>query len=243
MKMVLVADIGNTNINFGIFKGKILRKSWSIPIAKAISVSSLKRYNIKTAIICSVVPDKTKALKKKLKTTLKINPLIAGVDVKVPVKNLYRNPKQVGQDRLVNAYAAWKIYGGPLIIVDFGTAITFDAISKSGSYLGGIITPGVGISLETLFKRCALLPRVKFSKPKSLIGKDTKNSILSGIVYGYGCLCDGIILKLKKSFKNKPLVVSTGGSVELMRKFCGQIDKVDKNLTLKGLNLLTIDRF
>ena len=163
--------------------------------------------------------------------------------VKVPIKNLYRNPKQVGQDRLVNAYVAKEIFGFPLVIVDFGTAITFDVISEKGDYLGGIIAPGIGISLEALHEKCALLPKVKLTQTKTFIGKDTKGSILSGILFGFGCLCDGIILKLKKKFKRKPIVVATGGNVDLMRRFCKQLDRVDENLTLKGLNLLTINRF
>jgi len=237
--MILVADIGNTNIDFGVFKGKTLKKSWSIPTSRVFSKLVLRYKNIENILICSVFPKATMALKAKFKRKA----LIVGKDLKVPIRNLYKNPKQVGQDRLVNAYGVRKIYGTPAIVVDFGTAITLDVVSENGSYLGGIISPGLGISLESLFKNCALLPKAKLSKPKSLIGKDTKNSILSGVVYGYGCLCEGIIIKLKKRFKKKPFVIATGGNADLMRKFCRQIDKVDKNLALKGLNLLTIDRF
>lgn len=242
--MVLVADIGNTNINFGIFKGKILKKSWILPTQKLSLKSDLKlKGNFKKAIICSVYPKATRILKEKLKRKLKIKPLVVGDNLKVPIKNLYKNPNQVGQDRLVNAYAGKKIYGIPLIIIDFGTAITFDVVSKEGDYLGGIIAPGLNISLEALFEKCALLPKVKLSIPKSFIGRDTQNSILSGVTYGFSALCDGIIIKLKKEFKRKPLVIATGGNVDLIKRFSKQIDKVDKNLTLKGLNLLTINRF
>lgn len=245
MKMILVVDIGNTNINFGIFEGNIFKKTWSITTKKVFSKINLnlKGFKFKTVIICSVFPEATRVLKDKLKKKLKINPLIVGKDIKVPIKNLYRNPNQVGQDRLVNAYAGFKIFGAPAIIVDFGTAITFDVVSEKAAYVGGMIVPGLGISLQALATKCALLPEVKLSKPREFIGRDTKSSILSGILYGFGCLCDGIIIKLKKRFKRKPIVVATGGNIELMRQFCMQIDKVDKNLTLKGLNLLTINRF
>lgn len=245
MKNNLVIDIGNTNTSFGVFNGKRLIRSWDIPTEKISAKADLKLKKIifEKVIICSVVPKVTERLKANLNKKSKIQPLIVGHNLTVPIKNLYSNPRQVGQDRLVNAYAGLKIYNAPLIIVDFGTAITFDLVSEKGAYLGGIIVPGLNISLEALFEKCALLPKVNLSNPKSLIGKDTKTSILSGILNGFGCLCDGLILKLKKQFNKKPIVIATGGNVELMRKFSKQIDKVDKNLTLKGLNLLTINRF
>jgi type III pantothenate kinase len=242
--MILVVDIGNTNINFGIFKGKILKRSWSIPTKKVFLKSDLNlKSRLEKAIISSVYPKATQILNSRLKKILNIRPLIVGKDMKIPIKNLYKKPEQVGQDRLINAFAGREMYGAPLIIVDFGTAITLDVVSGKGDYLGGVIVPGIEISLEVLFKKCALLPQVKLSKPKSLIGKDTKDSILSGLLNGFGCLCDGLVIRLRKKLKKRPLVIATGGNVEFMRKFCKQIDKIDKNLTLKGLNLLTINRF
>lgn len=245
MKNNLVIDIGNTNTSFGIFKASKLIKSWDIPTSKIVAGTDLKlkKTGFDKVIICSVVPKATRALKARLNKKMNINPLIVGCNIKVPIANLYRNPGQVGQDRLVNAFAGLKIFGTPLIIVDFGTAITFDVVSGRPAYVGGIIVPGIGISLQALAAKCALLPEVTLSKPKELIGRDTKNSILSGILNGFGCLCDGIIIKLKKQFKRKSVVVATGGNIELMRQFCKEIDKVDKHLTLKGLNFLTMRRF
>jgi len=245
MKNNLAIDIGNTNTSFGIFKGSKLVKLWDIPTSKIVAGSDLKlkKAGIDKIVICSVVPKATRVLKSRLNKKLNTNPLIVGNNIKVPIGNLYRNPRQVGQDRLVNAFAGLQIFGAPLIIVDFGTAITFDVVSGKPAYVGGIIVPGIGISLQALAAKCVLLPEVTLSKPKELIGRDTKNSILSGMLNGFGCLCDGIIIKLKKHFTRNPIVVATGGNIELMRAFCRQIDKVDKNLTLKGLNLLTINRF
>lgn len=245
MKNNLVIDIGNTNTSFGVFKASRLIKSWDIPTKKILFGTDLKlnKRGFDKIIICSVVPKATQVLKAWLKKKLNINPLIVGNHIKVPMRNLYRNPRQVGQDRLVNTFAGLKIFGAPLIIVDFGTAITFDVISGKPAYVGGMIVPGLGISLQALATKCALLPQVKLSKPRELIGRDTKNSILSGMLYGFGCLCDGIILKLKKQFKKKPIVIATGGNIELMRGFCKEIDRVERNLTLKGLNFLTINRF
>ncbi|HOX54362.1 MAG TPA: type III pantothenate kinase [Candidatus Omnitrophota bacterium] len=241
----LVIDIGNTNTSFGIFKANRLIRSWDIPTGKIVSGRDLKlnKAAINSIVICSVVPKATRALKAKVIKQLHIMPLVVGEDIKVPVKNLYRNPKQVGQDRLVNAFAGLKIFGAPLIIVDFGTAITFDVVSARAEYVGGMIIPGLKISLEALATKCALLPEAKLAAPRELIGKDTKNSILSGMLNGFGCLCDGVVIKLKKQFKKQPIVVATGGNIGLISKFCSSIDKIDKNLTLKGLNFLTKDRF
>jgi len=243
--MDLVIDVGNTNTSFGIFKAGKLIKSWDISTSKIVAGTNLKlkKVGFNKVIICSVVPKATRVLRARLNKKMNINPLIVGSNIKVPIGNLYRNPRQVGQDRLVNALAGLKIFGAPLIIVDFGTAITFDAVSAKAEYVGGMIVPGLGISLWALAARCALLPQVRLSKPMELIGRDTKNSILSGLLNGFGCLCDGIILKLKKQFERAPIVVATGGNIELMRRFCKQIDKVDKYLTLKGLNFLTMGRF
>jgi type III pantothenate kinase len=156
----------------------------------------------------------------------------------VPIKNLYRKPKQVGQDRLVNAYAGVILYGAPLIVVDFGTAITFDAVSKNKEYLGGMILPGLDISLHSLAERTALLPKIKLNKPKEFIGRDTKDSILSGVVYGFAALTDDLTQRIKNRIGKSAKVIGTGGNIKLIRRYCRNIDKVDRDLTLKGLNLI-----
>lgn len=239
--MLLAIDIGNTNINFGVFSGTKIIKRFSIPTkayrTKAIK-NKLARFNIDNIIICSVVSKVTKVLAKDLRKISGKRTYIIGKDIKVTIKNLYRKPQQVGQDRLVNAYAAVMLYGAPLIVVDFGTAITFDIISKDKEYLGGMILPGLEISLDTLFQRTALLPKIKLERPKEFIGKDTKNSMLSGVVYGFAALTDDLAKRIKNKIGKSAKVIGTGGNIGLIGKYCKRIDKVDKDLTLKGLNLI-----
>ena len=239
--MLLAIDVGNTNITFGIFKGNKVIKRFNIPTNAYNSKNlnkNLGKLNIEDAIVCSVVPHVTRILEKDLRRALRKSPLIIGKTLKVPIKNLYRNPKQVGQDRLVNAFAAVKLYGAPLIVVDFGTAITFDVISKDKEYLGGMILPGLRISLDALAQRTALLPKVALEKPRGLIGRDTKSSMLSGIVFGFAALTDDLAMRIKKSIGKGAKVIGTGGNINLIGKYCRKINKVDDNLTLKGLNLI-----
>jgi len=242
--MLLAIDIGNTTIACGVFlKGRLVKRI-SIPTDTRKSVNYYGRYfrskfkNMDDVIICSVVPKMTGILAKAIKQTFSKKPIIIGKDIIVPVKNLYRNPRQVGQDRLVNAYAGLKLYGSPLIVVDFGTAVTFDVVSKRGEYLGGVIAPGLRTSLSALAEHAALLPSVELSKPKEIIGRDTKESMLSGVVYGMGCLADGLILKLKVKMGKSTKVISTGGDIALVKQHSRRIDCMDRNLTLKGLQLL-----
>jgi len=239
--MLLTIDIGNTNISFGVFKGNKIIKRFDIP-TKDYNLQEIRRnlgkINADDAVICSVVPNATKIIKKDLQKLLGKKPYIIGKDIKVAIKNLYRNPKQVGLDRLVNAYAGIKFYGYPLIAIDFGTAITFDVVSKNKEYLGGMILPGLGISLDALHQRTALLPKIKLEKPREFIGRDTKNSILSGLIYGFAALTDGLTIKIKKNIVKNAKVVGTGGNINLIARFCKQIDKIDADLTLKGLNLI-----
>ncbi len=239
--MLLAIDIGNTNITFGLFHGRKLARRFDIP-AKDYARSKLKgnlgKYNIDDAIICSVVPRVTKILTKDLKACFRIGPHIIGKDVTVPIKNLYRKPGQVGQDRLVNAYAGTVFYGAPLIIVDFGTAITFDVVKRNKVYLGGMILPGLGISLEALSRKTALLPQIKLSAPKEFIGRDTKSSMLSGIVYGFAALVDDLAARIREKIGKKALVIGTGGNIGLMSEYCREIGRSDRDLTLKGLNAI-----
>lgn len=239
--MLLAIDIGNTNITFGIFKNNKLLKKFDLPAKKynfKKLLSCLGKTQIKNCIICSVVPKNTKIIERGIKKLIKIRPYILGKNISVPIKNLYRKSSQVGQDRLVNAYAGINLYGAPLVVVDFGTAITCDVISKNGAYLGGIILPGLRISLDALYQQTALLPLVKLCKPKELIGRDTKNSILSGIIYGYATLIDGLIERIKTEIGKNALVICTGGNANLVSKYCFKITKIDADLTLTGLNLI-----
>ena len=240
--MLLAIDIGNTNINLGIFKDDRLIKRYTIPTKDKRYLAKVKsiflKYRLQDVIVCSVVPNATKMLVKYLKRLIHKEPYILGKSIYAPIKNLYRKPKQVGQDRLVNAYAGAVLYGVPLIAVDFGTAITFDVVSRKKEYLGGIILPGLEISLDALSQRTALLPKIKLNKPREFIGQDTKNSMLSGIVYGFATLTDDLAVRIKNKIGRNALVIGTGGNINLISKYCQQIDKIDRDLTLKGLNLI-----
>lgn len=242
MEIILAVDVGNTNIDFGIFREGRLKQSFKIPTHKIKSVSLQKffqKLKPQEAIICSVVPKLNRELERKIKKIVGKKPFFVGKDIFVPLKNLYRNPKQVGQDRLVNAYAASRLYQLPAVVVDFGTAITFDVISKKKEYLGGMILPGLSISLEALYKNTALLPKIKLSKPQEFIGKDTKNSILSGIIYGFSCLTDELTRRIRKIIGKNTLLIGTGGNIKLIFPYCQKLNKIDPFLTLKGLFLLS----
>lgn len=244
--MFLAVDIGNTNINLGIFKGRRLVKRYTVATKDKKIAHKLKkialRHAVDDALVCSVVPMATRYVASALAIALGKRPYIIGKDVKVPIKNLYRKPYQVGQDRLVNAYAGVVLYGAPLVAVDFGTAVTFDVISGQKHYLGGMILPGLRISLEALNERTALLPRIKLERPREFIGTDTKASMLSGIVYGFAALADDLSARIKKKIGRRALVVGTGGNIGLIGKYCRSLDKIDPDLTLKGLNIIFIKK-
>ncbi len=239
--MLLAIDIGNTNISFGLFRGRKLARKFTLP-TKGYNFTQLKKkiiaLRIDSVVVCSVVPQATGMLARDLKKLLGRRPYIIGKDIRVPIKNLYRKPKQVGQDRLVNAYAAVMLYGAPLVVIDFGTAVTFDVVSKDKEYLGGMIIPGLGISLDALAQRTALLPKIKLEKPQEFIGRDTKNSMLSGIVYGFAALSDNLVVRIKKKIGQDAKIIATGGNVGLISRYCTQLNKIDTDLTLKGLSLL-----
>ncbi|MBU1997913.1 MAG: type III pantothenate kinase [Candidatus Omnitrophota bacterium] len=237
--MLLAIDIGNTFIALGLFhKKRLIRKYTILTPEKNYSLklrNILLRHKVNNALICSVVPKATKKMATILKRANLKKILILGKNLTVPIKNLYRNPKQVGQDRLVNAYAAIILYGAPVIVIDSGTAITFDIISAKKEYLGGMILPGLDISLDVLAQRTALLPRVKPAYPKEFIGRDTQSSILSGTVYGFANLIDGMVKQIKNRIHGNPIVLGTGGNIKLLGKYCRQINKIDTELTLKGI--------
>ncbi|MBN1913657.1 MAG: type III pantothenate kinase [Candidatus Omnitrophica bacterium] len=240
--MLLAIDIGNTNINLGVFDARrlILRRAFiSLKRAQARHLGVIvKRYGVKEAIICSVAPEKTGLLREILNPRLPGSSYMVGRDIKVPLKNFYRRPAQVGQDRLVNAYAAIEFYGAPLIAIDFGTAITFDCVSRRKAYLGGLILPGLQASLDILSMRAALLPKVKLRRPREFIGRDTKSSMLAGAVYGFAASADILCQRIKDRLSSQAKVIGTGGNIRLISRYCRCLDVVDEDLTLKGLNLL-----
>jgi len=242
IEMVVAIDIGNTNIVIGLFKGKKLAAKRIIPTAKAYFLSQCaknfkkipSKKKVKAVIISSVVPEALENVKKICRKTFKCKNFVLGENIKAPIKNKYKKPKQVGQDRLANGVAMYHAYGGG-IVIDFGTAVTFDLISRKNEYLGGIIFPGIRLSLENLSLKAALLPKVKLKPATSLLGKDTQASMRSGILNGYGALCSGIINKMKKEYGKNLKVLATGGDAALLAKYCPSIDHIDPNLPLKGL--------
>ena len=242
MQKVFVAiDAGNTNIAFGFFRGgRIVRKAalpadaYSFPRMKKI-FSNTPTYDV---IIASVVPSLTRILARDCQRISGKRPYVLGKDVRVPIKNHYRQPSSLGRDRLVGAWAGLKMFGSPLIVIDFGTAITVDIVSKSKEYLGGMILPGMRIALAALHENTALLPRIALNKPAEFIGRDTRSSMLSGVVHGFAALTEGLVKKIKARIGEGALVIGTGGDIALMNKYCAAFDATDADLILKGLFLL-----
>ena len=239
--MILAIDIGNTTISCGVFRGARLMRRFDVPTALATHPVRLTRRlrvgRVQRAIMCSVVPRATAAVTQALRAAGVSSVQIVGRTLRVPLRNRYRYPKQVGQDRLVGAYAAWTTYKRKraCIVADFGTAITIDIVTKAGEYLGGIIAPGMEISLEALATRTALLPKVTLKEPPELLGRDTANSIRSGIVYGCAALCDGLVAQLRRRYAPKAVVVATGGASRLVSRHSRVIDHLRPNLVLEGL--------
>ncbi len=249
--MILAVDIGNTTIACGVCaRKKILaihridtvnsKRRLALELEKLFGRLRRQYPSLEEVIICSVVPGALVIAEKVIRRKMGIKPLVIGRDIKVPIKNNYRNPRQVGQDRLVGAYAAKCLYKAPCLIIDFGTAITFDVVSARGEYGGGIILPGLRLSAESLFQKTALLPRIDTIRaPRSLIGKDTAESILSGLFNGYGAMCSGLIDRIAGTMPRRPRVIITGGHTRLMQKFIRKrIDKIDQTLVFKGIVLV-----
>ena len=250
--LLLVIDVGNTNIVLGVFEGKKLLYDWRISTEKdrtadeyGLLFEQIFKFNnidigqLEDIIISSVVPPLMHTLPAMSEKYFNIKPIVVGPGVKTGMNIKYDNPKEVGADRIVNAIAAYDKYGGPLIIVDFGTAITFCAISKEGDYLGGAITPGIKISTEALFMRTAKLPKIEIVKPEKVIAKNTTDSIRSGVVYGYIGLVDYIIERMIQEMEeDKVTVIATGGFSNLIASESRYIKTIDKMLTLEGLRII-----
>nr|WP_330397460.1 type III pantothenate kinase [Maledivibacter halophilus] len=245
-------DVGNTNIVLGVYKDKRLIKYWRMSTDKSktsdelgMLVNQFFEYDgvdvndITDVIISSVVPNIMYSLQHMAYKYFNKEAIVVGPGIKTGINVKYDNPRQVGADRIVNAVAAFHKYGGPIVVVDFGTATTFCAISAKCEYLGGTISPGIKISSDALFQKAAKLPRVELNKPKKLICKNTVQSMQSGIIYGYVGLVDYIVDRMKKELKNKEAkVIATGGLASLIATESKTIDYVDRFLTLEGLRLI-----
>jgi type III pantothenate kinase len=249
--MLLVVDVGNTNTVLGLFDGEDLVHDWRIRtvvdhtvdeygmlIYNLYKSSKIGSKKISHIIISCVVPPMLNILEPLCEKYFHLKPLIVGPGVKTGMPIYYDNPKEVGADRIVNAVAAYEKYKRDLIIVDFGTATTFDYVSGKGEYMGGCIAPGIMISSEALFERAAKLPRVELSKPRAIIAKDTVSSMQAGIMYGYAGLVDGIVGRMMAEVKGNPMVIATGGLAKIVAPETKTIEVVDDMLTLEGLRLI-----
>lgn len=249
--MLLVIDIGNTNTSLGVFDGDRLVTHWRLTTARERTVdewgvlarnlfalTSLDFKSIDAIAIASVVPPLNFTLKRMAEVYFQITPLFVDHTVDTGVAILYQPPADVGADRLVDAVAAIHKYGAPCIVVDFGTATTFDAINSKGEYVGGVITPGITISSDALFERAAKLPRVEIKRPQNVVGASTVEAMQSGLYHGYASLVDGILRKMIDELGGQPRVIATGGLAPLIAKGSEFIETVDETLTLDGLRLV-----
>lgn len=252
--MLLVIDVGNTNTVIGVYENDKLTYDWRIRtirdttadefniLANALFTDKgIDRSKIKKTVISSVVPSAVSILNAFCEKYLALTPLWINPDsVKKLMPIRYNNPNEVGADRIVNAVAAYDKYETSLIIIDFGTATTFDVISEKGEYLGGAIVPGVMISAEALFQKASRLPRVElFKAPEDVIGKDTIDSIKSGIIHGNAAMVDGMVERMTKEMGTSPRVLATGGLAPLISGLSKSIEKVEQSLTLDGLRIIS----
>jgi type III pantothenate kinase len=249
--MLLAIDIGNTNITLGIFNEKQLITTWRL--ATRISHTAdeygimlltlshqhkLLISDISGAILCSVVPPLVPIWVEACKKYLDLSPIIVEAGIKTGVCVSVDNPREVGPDRIVNTVAAFNLYKGPAIVIDLGTATTFDVISREGNYLGGAIAPGIDVASEALFAHTAMLPLVELARPKQAIGRNTISAMQSGIVFGYAGLIEGIITRIEQEMKDKARIVATGGYAQILANEVPMIDIVNPDLSLIGLRLI-----
>ena len=249
--MLLVFDIGNSNIVLGTYEGKKLLRHWRISTDRSktgdeygMLINNLFRYqgirmtDIDAIIISSVVPPLIVPFQRMCVRYFGGEPLVVGPGIKTGMRIHYENPREVGADRIVNAIGAYEKYGGPLVIVDFGTATTFCAIAQNGDYLGGAIAPGIGISTEALFQRAAKLPRIELVMPKSVICRNTVASMQAGIILGFVGQVDEIVRRMKAELEAEAKVIATGGLANLIAQQSRTIDIVEPFITLEGLRII-----
>lgn len=251
--MILLAiDVGNTNTVLGVFDGRKLLDHWRVEtstrrtsdeygilVRQLFAHSGIDAAKVGAVVVSSVVPPLQFSLEKMSERYFRLRPMFVGPGVKTGMPILYDNPREVGADRIVNAVAAYEKHRSTIIVVDFGTATTFDAVSARGEYLGGCICPGINISMEALFQNASKLPRVEFARPPHVIGRNTVHSMQSGLVYGYVGLVDGICARMQGDLGPQPAkVVATGGLASLVASESKAIHEVDELLTLEGLRII-----
>ena len=249
--MLLAIDIGNTNVVWGVFDGDRLLADWrvgtdhakttdeyAILLLDLLRVEGISPERLKGVILSSVVPPLTPLFEELSETYFHCLPLIVSAEMETGLTIKYTNPQEVGSDRIVNAAAAYRRYGGPIIIVDFGTATTFCAATATGEYLGGAIAPGLGISAEALYARTAKLPKIELARPKSAIGQDTVTSMQAGLIFGYAGLVDELVRRIQHELGRECFVLATGGLAGLIAPESQTIREIRPHLTLEGLVLL-----
>lgn len=249
--MLLVIDAGNSNITLGVFEGEDLIAQWRMvtdhdkggdeyaaDLRNLFESTNVDLVKVNAVVIASVVPPLDQTLKRMVQECFQLTPLFVNHSLDTGLKILYDSPADVGADRIVDAVAAATKYGMPCIVVDFGTATTFNAVNAAGEYLGGVIAPGLMISAEALFLRAAKLPRVEIKQPERVIGSSTVGAMQSGLYHGYAGLVDGVLEKMIAEMNAKPRVIATGGLAPLIANTSKFIEKVDSTLTLDGLRLV-----
>lgn len=249
--MLLCVDIGNTNIVLGVYDGDQLKAHWRIATDQNkmadeyglqalgfLQHAGIAVQDITGSCLASVVPPVTDLILEMMAEYLGQHPLVVGTGVRTGVAIRYDSPREVGADRIVNAAAAYRLYGGPACIVDLGTATTFDALSEHGDYLGGAIAPGIRLAAEALFLRTAKLPRVDLHRPPKAIGANTVDAMRSGILFGYVSLVEGMVARFRKELGPEMRVIATGGLADIIAAETHVIEHVDPWLTLKGLRII-----
>lgn len=247
--MLLAIDAGNTNMTFAVFDGDRIVGEWrsstsssrtadehAVWLASLMQLVDLNPRNIDSAIIATVVPQALFNLRTLCRRYFNCEPVVIGdPDVDVGIKVLVARSRDVGADRIVNAVAANLLYGGPAIIVDFGTATTFDVIDDDGNYIGGVIAPGINLSLEALHLAAAKLPRIAIERPSRVVGNDTQSAMLSGVYYGYVGLIEGLVARIRQEYGAHIKVIATGGLAPMLSDGTDVFDTIDRDLTMKGL--------
>ncbi len=249
--MLLAVDIGNTNITLGVFKGDDLVATWRIAteagrmpdeyglvLNQLLPLKGIATKDISDVVVCNVVPPLTPTFVEVFESYLDVTPLVVGSGTKTGIRILYDSPRDVGTDRIVDAAAALRLYGGPAIIVDIGTFTVFDAVTKDGDYIGGAIALGLAEAADALFRRAAQLRRVELKRPPSAIGKNTVNAIQSGIVLGHADLITGMVSRFDRELGGHSKVIATGGLANIIESEIDVFDAVDPNLTLSGLRIV-----
>lgn len=249
--MLLAIDIGNTNVTLGVFNREHLVSTWRIStdprrlgdeysqlVSSILPLKGVQPGDISGACLCSAVPPLTQTFEEVCKSFFNVEPLTVSAGVKTGVSILYDNPRDVGADRIADAAAAYRLYGGPVIIVDFGTATVFDAISKDGEYLGGSLAPGINIAADALFLSTSQLRRVELTPPKCAIGKNTVAALQSGLLLGHVGLVEGMVSRFKREMGEGTRVVATGGLADLIAHETDVFDDVNGDLTLIGLRMI-----